>query len=139
MTAPVQILESRTYLGDDEPIVKDLTDAKVLEELKNGTIKVKEKTKYYAECKFVVNAPVKGLVYEQSISRMGVPIETRRQEMGDYEPNTPENPFYIKKFDTQEAPSGFLVRGKYLCQSKYIDADGVVHAEYPYGLEITKK
>lgn len=136
----VVILENRTYLGDNEPIVKNLDDPKVLEELKNGTIQIKEKTKYYTEVKFrVQHEIVTGLNYQQSISRMGVPVETRKQVMGSYPPNTPENPFYIKKFEMQEAPSGFLVRGKYVCQSKYIDDDGVVHAEYPWNLEITKK
>lgn len=136
----VVIMENRTYLGDDEPIVKNLEDPKTIEDLKTGTIKIKEKIKYYSEIKFrVQHEIVTGLVYQQTISRMGVPIETRKQVMGSYPPNTPENPFYVKKFELQEAPSGFLVRGKYLGQSKYIDDDGVVHAEYPFNFEITKK
>ncbi|KAG5355591.1 Rho GDP-dissociation inhibitor [Yarrowia sp. C11] len=136
----VVIMENRIYLGDDEPIVKDLENPKTIEELKTGTIKIKEKIKYYSEIKFrVQHEIVTGLVYQQSISRMGVPIETRKQVMGSYPPNTAENPFYVKKFELQEAPSGFLVRGKYMGHSKYIDDDGVVHAEYPFNFEITKK
>jgi hypothetical protein len=78
---------------------------------------------------------ISGLKYIHVVKRMGMKVDKQEEMLGSYGPNpTP----YEKKFPTEEAPSGMLVRGKYYVQSRFVDDDGVIHLQWNWTFEIKK-
>ena len=63
----------------------------------------------------------------------------KSQEMiGSYAPNTKEQPFYEKKFEPDEAPSGMLARGDYNATSRFVDVDQKEHLKFEWAFKIKK-
>ena len=57
-----------------------------------------------------------------------VQVDKLEQMLGSYAPSPTGEP-YIKKFDTEESPSGMLARsGTYNVKSRVVDDDGEVYA-----------
>jgi Rho GDP-dissociation inhibitor len=58
---------------------------------------------------------------------------------GSYSSNTESKPVYEKAFQTEEAPSGMLVRGKYNAASSFVDDDNITHLTFNWSFEIKKE
>jgi len=119
-------------------IVIDLSQSGQLEALKTKPFIIKEGAEYRMKVKFKVQHQIlSGLKYVQVVKRG--PLKQKEQEMlGSYGPNTADKPFYEKKFQTEEAPSGMLVRGKYNAVSSFIDDDNHIHLKFDWTFDIKK-
>jgi len=120
-------------------IIFDLSQPGQLEALKNKPFTIKEGAQYRMKVQFKVQHQIlSGLKYVQVVKRG--PLKQKEQEMlGSYGPNTQEKPIYEKKFQTEEAPSGMLVRGKYNAMSSFIDDDMKTHLKFDWTFEIKKE
>jgi len=116
----------------------DLSTPQLLENVKNSPFTIKEGVEYRMKVKFrIQHEVVSGLKYLQVVKRKGIRVDKTEEMIGSYGPNpTPES--YEKKFMTEEAPSGMLVRGHYDAKSKFIDDDGVTHIEWSWSFDIKK-
>lgn len=128
-----------------------------LEALKNKPFIIKEGAQYRMKVTFKVQHGIlSGLKYVQVVKRG--PLRQKDQEMivgnlvnifedfadlfvfqGSYSPNTEKKPVYEKAFQTEEAPSGMLVRGKYNAASSFVDDDNVTHLTFNWTFEIKKE
>ncbi|KAI7899382.1 uncharacterized protein BX663DRAFT_532872 [Cokeromyces recurvatus] len=78
---------------------------------------------------------VSGLKYLQVVKRKGVRVDKTEEMIGSYGPSAEP---YEKKFQMEEAPSGFFVRDHYEAKSKFVDDDGVTHMEWTWSFDIKK-
>lgn len=135
----VVILTMSLQINDTQPLVYDLENNEVLAQLKKKPIPIPEKASYTLEVTFrVQHEIVTGLKYLQSVKRHGIRVDKSQEVCGSYSPNTQENPFYKKRFATEEAPSGMLARGTYEATSKFVDDDNVTHLAFAWLMEIKK-
>jgi len=119
-------------------IVVDVSQPGQLETLKKNPFTIKEGATFRMKVKYKVQHDIiSGLKYIQVVKRMG--ITQKSQEMiGSYAPNTTQQPFYEKKFEPDEAPSGMLARGEYTAVSRFIDDDDKEHLRFEWAFKIKK-
>ncbi|KAF2196400.1 rho-gdp dissociation inhibitor [Delitschia confertaspora ATCC 74209] len=133
------IIESLGLEVEGRPdIIVDLRQPGAIESLKAKPFTIKEGAMFRMKVKFrVQNQVLAGLKYVQ-VAKRG-PLSAKLQEMlGSYAPNTEERPFYEKKFEPQEAPSGMLARGTYKATSRFVDDDNVTHLQFEWVFEVKK-
>lgn len=58
--------------------------------------------------------------------------------LGSYAPQSQPHVFEFPRRGFNEAPTGMMARGKYTCEDRFVDSDGVLHLEYSYPLTIAK-
>ena len=119
-------------------IIIDLKAPGAVDALKDKPFTIKEGAQFRMKATFKVQHQVlSGLKYVQVVKRMG--IAQKSQEMiGSYAPNTKEQPFYEKKFEPDEAPSGMLARGDYNATSRFVDVDQKEHLKFEWAFKIKK-
>ncbi|PWN90962.1 rho GDP-dissociation inhibitor [Acaromyces ingoldii] len=130
-------LESATAPGGKVTITLDNLSKEELENLKKSPITVKEGVEYNVAISFSVGAEVlSGLKYLHVVKRAGVTVDKLEEMIGSYGPR-PEA--YVKRFATEEAPSGMLARsGSNTVRSRVIDDDGNVYADWTWVFKIAK-
>ncbi|KEI36747.1 uncharacterized protein L969DRAFT_97143 [Mixia osmundae IAM 14324] len=111
-----------------EPIVLDLTKP-----LPEAPLVIKEGATYTAELRFQVeDALVSGLRYLQVVKRAGIK-ETLQAMIGSFAPSAQ---VLSKKFESEEAPSGMIVRtGTYNVRSRCTDDDGTICADFAWSFK----
>ncbi|TNY23567.1 E set domain-containing protein [Rhodotorula diobovata] len=121
-----------------QPIQLDLTDSDKVKDLKKSPIVIKEGAEYNVELKFKVNhGLVSGLKYIQAVRRLGATVDKLESMIGSYGPS-PEP--VVKKFVTEEAPTGMLARsGTYAVRSRVIDDDGKVYVDFEWAFKLAKE
>ncbi|BGP25068.1 rho GDP-dissociation inhibitor [Rhodotorula toruloides] len=119
------------------PIELDLTQADKLKSLKKEPVTIKEGAEYSVEIKFRVNNLVSGLKYIQAAKRAGMTVDKLESMIGSYGPSP--SPI-IKRFVTEEAPSGMLARsGSYTVRSRVIDDDKNVYVDFEWAFKLGKE
>eukprot|EP00920_Eleutheroschizon_duboscqi_P022736 GHVT01055422.1.p1 GENE.GHVT01055422.1~~GHVT01055422.1.p1 ORF type:complete len:207 (-),score=15.21 GHVT01055422.1:264-884(-) len=120
------------------PIVMDLTNPETLQRHKKEPITIKEGIEYSVEIAFKVEGGVvSGVKYLQIVKRAGLKVDKLESMIGSYGPS---NDLHVKRFVSEESPSGMLARsGTYLAQSRVIDDDGVVWADFEWSFKIGKE
>lgn len=122
-----------------EPVTIDLSEKGSEATLKDKPFKIKEGTRFSMTAKFKVQHEIlSGLHYVQIIKRKGIKVSKDQEMIGSYAPNTDKNPFYIKRFSEEDAPSGLLARGHYTAISTFIDDDKKVHLRFEWAFDISK-
>lgn len=122
-----------------EPVTIDLSEKGSELTLKDKPFKIKEGTIFSMTAKFKVQHEIlSGLHYVQVIKRKGFVVSKDQEMIGSYAPNTNTNPFYVKRFAEEDAPSGILARGHYTAISTFIDDDKKVHLRFDWAFDITK-
>jgi len=100
------------------------------------TVVIKEGSTYSITIQFLVKRDlISGLKYLHAVKRKGIPLETRQEMIGTFSASTTA---HIKKFAPEDAPSGFIARGKYDIKSKFVDDDNVTHLVFKWAIEIKK-
>ncbi|POY75111.1 hypothetical protein BMF94_1741 [Rhodotorula taiwanensis] len=113
-----------------QPIVLDLTQPDKLAALK------KERDEYSVELSFRVNNLVSGLKYIQVVRRMGATVDKLESMIGSYGPAADP---VVKRFVSEEAPSGMLARsGTYSVRSRVIDDDGKLYVDFEWAFKLAK-
>ncbi|ODV77478.1 E set domain-containing protein [Suhomyces tanzawaensis NRRL Y-17324] len=98
--------------------------------------KIPESSKYTVTIFFKVkNNKLTDLKYKQVVKKAGIPIKTRENELGTYEPS---DELLSVTFPQDESPGGYFIRGTYPAQSTYY-ANGEELTVVDWTLEITKK
>ncbi|GAA5857881.1 hypothetical protein JCM5296_001777 [Sporobolomyces johnsonii] len=120
------------------PIVLDLTKPESLKALKKDPIVIKEGAEYAVELKFLVNNTiVPGLKYIQAVKRAGIVVDKLESMIGSYGPSTDP---VVKRFVTEEAPSGMLARsGSYNVRSRVIDDDKNIYCDFEWTFSLKKE
>lgn len=139
---PKLILHSLSLESDSAPDGKvsldigSLTTAK-LDELKKSPLTIKEGVEYNVAISFSVGQEVlSGLKYIHVVKRAGVTVDKLEEMIGSYGPR--QEP-YVKRFATEEAPSGMLARsGNNTVRSRVVDDDGNVYADWTWVFRIAK-
>ncbi|RMD44919.1 hypothetical protein DV735_g217, partial [Chaetothyriales sp. CBS 134920] len=120
-------------------ITIDLSAPGALESLKQKPFTIKEGCKYQMKAEFVVQHQVlSGLKYVQQLKRKGIPLGKDQEMIGSYSPNTTDKPVHVKKFATEEAPSGLMARGHYDATSRFVDDDDNTHLKFEWSFDIAK-
>lgn len=117
--------------------LSNLTQAQ-LDEVKKSPLTIKEGVEYNVAISFSVGQEVlSGLKYIHVVKRAGVTVDKLEQMIGSYGPR--EEP-YVKRFATEEAPSGLLARsGNNTVRSRVIDDDNNVYADFTWVFKIAKE
>lgn len=120
------------------PIVMDLTDLASLQKFKKNPITIKEGIEYSVEIAFKVEGGViSGIKYLQVVKRAGLKLDKLESMIGSYGPS---NDLHVKRFVSEESPSGRLARsGTYVATSRVIDDDGKVWADFEWYFKIGKE
>lgn len=120
------------------PIVMDLTNQETLLKYKKEPITIKEGAEYSVEIAFKVEGGViSGVKYLQVVKRAGVKLDKLESMIGSYGPSSD---VHVKRFVSEEAPSGMLARsGTYTARSRVIDDDGTVWADFEWSFKIAKE
>ncbi|POW14607.1 hypothetical protein PSTT_02789 [Puccinia striiformis] len=120
------------------PIVMDLTNPELLLKYKKEPITIKEGAEYSVEISFKVEGGViSGVKYLQVVKRAGVKLDKLESMIGSYGPSTD---LHVKRFVSEEAPSGMLARsGTYTARSRVIDDDGTVWTDFEWSFKIGKE
>ncbi|KAA1098641.1 hypothetical protein PGTUg99_007645 [Puccinia graminis f. sp. tritici] len=121
-----------------KPIVMDLTDPELLQKYKKEPLTIKEGAEYSVEIAFKVEGGViSGVKYLQVVKRAGVKLDKLESMIGSYGPSSD---LHVKRFVSEEAPSGMLARsGSYTARSRVIDDDGTVWADFEWSFKIGKE
>ncbi|KAJ3019472.1 hypothetical protein HKX48_002061 [Thoreauomyces humboldtii] len=127
-------------LGMESPgvpdVIVDLSSADAIAKLKDQQMTIKEGVEYRLKVTFKVQHDVvSGLKYLHVVKRKGIRVDKMEEMLGSYGPA--EEP-YVKKFLSEEAPSGMLARGHYEVKSKFIDDDQTCHLEWAWSFDIKK-
>lgn len=78
---------------------------------------------------------VSALRFENTIKKTVIPVDKMNFMMGSY---GPKDEAYVFKSQAFTAPSGMLARGKYNCNTKFVDDDKKNHLDLNYTLAIAK-
>lgn len=121
------------------PVTIDLSEKGAEATLKDKPFKIKQGCKFTMSAKFKVQHEIlSGLHYVQVVKRKGVRVSKDQEMIGSYAPNTKAQPFYVKKFAEEEAPSGIIARGHYNAFSTFIDDDKHKHLDFEWAFDIDK-
>ncbi|KAF3483127.1 rho GDP-dissociation inhibitor [Arthroderma uncinatum] len=124
--------------GRDD-ITIDLSAPGAVDSLKDKPFTIKEGSRFRIKATFQVQHDVlSGLKYVQVVKRKGLRVSKDQEMLGSYAPNTTDKPFYEKKFNEEEAPSGMLLRGRYNAVSKFVDDDETDHLKFEWTFDIAK-
>ncbi|KLJ12503.1 hypothetical protein EMPG_12463 [Blastomyces silverae] len=124
--------------GRDD-ITIDLSAEGSVDKLKDKPFTIKEGCRFRMKATFVVQHEVlSGLKYIQVVKRRGVRISKDEEMLGSYPPNTTDKRLYEKKFNPEEAPSGFVARGHYNALSRFVDDDDTTHLKFEWSFDIAK-
>ncbi|KAH6673941.1 immunoglobulin E-set [Plectosphaerella plurivora] len=136
----VVIIESLTLESPNRPPVTiDLSTPGSEATLKEKPFKIKEGVKFTMVAKFRVQHEIlSGLQYVQAVKRKGIRVSKDSEMMGSYAPNTDKQPFYTKRFQEEDAPSGMLARGHYTAVSSFVDDDKKTHLTFEWAFDIAK-
>lgn len=137
----VVIVEMRLeFPHDDTPPVSVMLEDEEGNTLKRDiSFSIKERAVYELVVRFRVQGEIiTGLRYLHSVKKTGIRVDKTDEPLGSYAPNTINKPYYEKRFDAVEAPSGMLVRGNYSAIAKFVDDDKNVHLQFPWSFAITK-
>ncbi|KAG5934502.1 hypothetical protein E4U60_003826 [Claviceps pazoutovae] len=122
-----------------DPVTIDLSAPGSENSLKDKPFKIKEGSKFTMSAQFKVQHEIlSGLHYVQVVKRKGIRVSKDTEMIGSYAPSTDEQPFYVKKFQEEEAPSGMLARGHYSAVSSFVDDDGKQHLGFEWSFDIAK-
>ncbi|KAG0149901.1 hypothetical protein CROQUDRAFT_653212 [Cronartium quercuum f. sp. fusiforme G11] len=121
-----------------KPIVLDLTNEENLQKFRKEPIVIKEGVEYSVEIAFKVEGGVvSGIKYLQIVKRTGVKVDKLESMIGSYGPS---NDLHVKRFVSEESPSGMLARsGSYMARSRVIDDDGTVWADFEWSFKLGKE
>ncbi|GAA5820649.1 hypothetical protein JCM11251_003094 [Rhodosporidiobolus azoricus] len=119
------------------PIELDLSSPQALAGLKANPVVIKEGSEYNVEIKFLVNNLVSGLKYIQVVKRAGIQVDKLESMIGSYGPSADP---VVKRFVTEEAPSGMLARsGTYTVRSRVLDDDKTVYVDFEWSFKLAKE
>ncbi|XP_005097358.1 rho GDP-dissociation inhibitor 1 [Aplysia californica] len=119
--------------GRDEIFI-DLTRPE--DEIKKECFTLKEGCKYQIKIYFYVQREiVSGLRYEHKVYRKGISVDKMKQMMGSYGPKTELQSFTTQ---TEDAPSGLLMRGDYKIKSRFVDDDQNEYVTWEWHLAVKK-
>ncbi|PGH28829.1 rho GDP-dissociation inhibitor [[Emmonsia] crescens] len=122
-----------------EDITIDLSGEGSVDKLKDKPFTIKEGCRFRIKATFIVQHEVlSGLKYIQVVKRRGMRISKDEEMLGSYPPNTTDKPLYEKKFNPEEAPSGFVARGHYNALSRFVDDDDTTHLKFEWSFDIAK-
>lgn len=125
------VCEMQLDVAGEEPVIVDLQTADSM------AMKVPERTVYSFLIRFKVrNNTLRNLRYNMVLRRAGIPLDSRALSIG--EEFVPQDDVYVKRFEDDETPGGFIFRGTYSVTSTFY-ADDVELMKYDWTLEITKK
>jgi Rho GDP-dissociation inhibitor len=120
-------------------VIIDLTAPTAVDDLKKTPFVIKEGATFRMRAKFKVQHEVlSGLKYIQVVKRGVIRVSKDEEMLGSYGPNTESHPFYEKRFNPDEAPSGMLARGSYNAFSQFIDDDKQIHLSFEWAFDIKK-
>ncbi|KAI9795659.1 MAG: hypothetical protein M1833_006900 [Piccolia ochrophora] len=135
----VVVLSLALEVEGRDDIVVDLRTPGALDTLKSKPFTIKEGAMFRMKVQFKVQHQVlSGLKYLQVLKRKGIRVAKDEEMIGSYPPSTSDQPFYEKKFNSEEAPSGMMARGHYDAVSKFIDDDDVTHLKFEWAFDIAK-
>jgi Rho GDP-dissociation inhibitor len=99
-------------------------------------LSIKEGCTYNIRIQYYVQREiVSGLRYSHKVKRMGLPVDRETYMFGSFAPRTE---IYEYTSPSEEAPSGFIHRGKYAVSSAILDDDGHVYLKWNWVLEVAK-
>jgi Rho GDP-dissociation inhibitor len=134
------VTEFRVIFEDDKApdAVFDLSTDAGLAELTTKGITMKEGCKFKFQLSFRVNHELlEGLKFVNKTKRAVIGTSDELM-IGSYAPASQPHVFTFPRYDWNECPKGMMYRGKYTSTDTFIDAAGVQHCEYSYGLTIGK-
>jgi len=132
----VVVLSLALEVQGREDVVLELDTPEKVEKAKKYNFTIKEGVDYRLKVKFLVQHDiVTGLKYLQAVKRAGISVDKTEEMIGSYAPQ-PEP--HSKTFQTEQAPSGMMVRGHYSVKSKFIDDDKNTHLAWEWGFDIKK-
>lgn len=100
-------------------------------------VTIPEGTNYQMTIVFKVsNRTLKNIKYKQVIRKGGIPLKSKEFLMG--EECAPSEEEYVKQFEKETTPSGFLYRGTFPATSTYYAGDEELFIS-DWTLEVTKK
>jgi Rho GDP-dissociation inhibitor len=103
-----------------------------------ATFSMKEGCNYKFKLSFrIQHEIVTGLKFVNKIKK-AIFSDTEELMLGSYAPQSVPHSFEMPKRGWEQAPKGMLARGKYKAVAKFVDSDGVDHACFEYGFQITK-
>ncbi|KAL5596731.1 hypothetical protein BROUX41_006577 [Berkeleyomyces rouxiae] len=121
------------------PVTIDLSTPGSEATLKDKPFKIKEGVKFTMVASFKVQHEIlSGLHYVQVVKRKGIRVSKDSEMIGSYAPNTDKQPTYVKRFQSEEAPSGMIARGHYNAISSFVDDDKKKHLEFEWSFDIAK-
>ncbi|GAA5887963.1 hypothetical protein JCM6882_000817 [Rhodosporidiobolus microsporus] len=119
------------------PIELDLSSPGALAGLKSNPVVIKEGAEYNVELKFRVGNLVSGLKYIQVVKRAGISVDKLESMIGSYGPSADP---VVKRFVTEEAPSGMIARsGTYTVRSRILDDDKNVYVDFEWAFKLAKE
>uniref|UniRef100_A0AC35FL81 Rho GDP-dissociation inhibitor 1 n=1 Tax=Panagrolaimus sp. PS1159 TaxID=55785 RepID=A0AC35FL81_9BILA len=99
-------------------------------------LSIKEGCVYHIRIQYYVQREIViGLRYSHKVKRMAVPVDKETYMFGSF---APREEVYEYTSPAEEAPSGFIQRGKYSVSSAILDDDGHAYLKWNWVLEITK-
>ncbi|KAI8867134.1 E set domain-containing protein [Ramicandelaber brevisporus] len=132
----VQVLSLVISVAGRPDLILDVSTPEAVARLATKPVVIKEGVDYKRKLVFRINNEiVTGLKYLHNVKRAGVRVDKIEEVVGSYGPNPQP---YTKEFVIEEAPSGFIARGKYEITSKFVDDDNKTHLKWTWTLEIKK-
>ena len=104
---------------------------------KENHIAIKEGSKYRFKVKFSVNGEIVPVLKFTNVVKSSLKNSEDSLVLGSYGPGATHS-FTFPRYGWNEAPAGFMFRGRYQAQMKFTDADNNTHLDVAYGLNITK-
>ncbi|KAL2760128.1 hypothetical protein ACRALDRAFT_2092706 [Sodiomyces alcalophilus JCM 7366] len=122
-----------------DPVTIDLSQPGSETSLKDKPFIIKEGAKFTMVAKFRVQHEIlSGLQYVQVVKRRGIRVSKDSEMLGSFAPNTDKTPFYQKRFQEEDAPSGRVYRDVYKVVSSFVDDDKKTHLSFEWSFEIAK-
>ncbi|KAL5987998.1 Rab GDP dissociation inhibitor alpha [Asimina triloba] len=98
---------------------------------------LKEGSRYSLKFSFLVSHNiVSGLRYTNTVWKTGVKVDSTRQMLGTF---SPQSEPYEHEMEEETTPSGMFARGTYSARTKFIDDDDNCYFELNYTFDIKKE
>ncbi|XP_068641566.1 rho GDP-dissociation inhibitor 1-like [Aristolochia californica] len=98
---------------------------------------LKEGSHYKLKLTFrVSNNIVSGLKYSNSVWKTGVKVDSRKEMLGTF---SPQSEPYVHELPEDITPSGLFARGSYSARTKFLDDDNKCYLEVNYTFDIRKE
>ena len=106
--------------------------------MSGASFSMKEGCSYKFQLSFrVQHEIVTGLKFRNKVKK-SMFSDTEELMLGSYAPQTAPHSFLMPRHGWEQAPKGMLARGKYKATAKFVDSDGVEHAQFGYQFTIER-